>query len=162
MILVIKSLQINDFDLQSPQVNFQMHCISSSKPCLVGNGDRYNGQSKMARQTELITWMLVQSTTGLCPFNYNLCHGALEGAPAAAAHLQLREEVLGPGCCVSTLLPPIQLSIPDGKGSNVKLFFCRKFPLPSGKARLRGSVFLRLGRPCSLWRLLSPALLSSM
>lgn len=153
----MKSFQINNFDLWSSQVNFWMHCISSSERCLVGNGDQCHRQSRMERQPDLVTWVLVQSTMGLCRYNYNLCYSTLARAAVAPAHLQLWAEVFGSGCCVHTPLPPTQLSTPCGMESNAKFFCCSKLLLPGGKA----SAFLRIGHPCSLWRLLSPALLSS-
>lgn len=39
-----------------------MLCISSSKPCVVGNGDHYHEQSKMESHPELITWVFLWNT----------------------------------------------------------------------------------------------------
>lgn len=119
-----------------------MHCISSSKLCEVGNGDHYHGQPKMATQPELVTRMFLWSTFTSLSLIINFAtvpwksHCGLCPAQAVGR---------GAWPWLHTLLPFAPLSITRGTKINAKLLFCTKLSLPRGKARLWGSVCLKMG-----------------
>lgn len=119
-----------------------MHCISSSKPCVVGNGDPCHGQSKMETQAELVTWVFLWNTFIPLSLMINFapvpCKIGCELCPAQA---------VGRGAWpwLHTLLPFHPASTTRGTEGNVKLLFHIRWLLLRGKARLWGSVLLRMG-----------------